>query len=451
MIARVPWTALALLLFVATWGCGPKAPPKPAAEPPTVTVSKPVQRDVTNYVDFTGRTDAIFSVDVRARVTGYLVKMPFREGAEVKKDDLLFEIDPRPYQAEYDRAASDVELNEARYKLAVADNARAKVVAKTPGAISLQDLDKYQASEDEAFAAVEAAKANLEVHKINLDFTKVTSFIDGQVSRYFFTIGNLVNQDMTLLTTVVSLDPIYAYFDMDERTLLDIKRAMNAGRLEVLSQNSDIPVFLGLQGEKGFPHKGNVNFVNNKVDSSTGTITVRGVFPNPTPAHGVRELSPGLFVRIRLPIGKPHSALLVAGQAIGTDQGVKVLYVVDANNVVQYRKIRIGPLQDDGLRVIEEGLKPDDSVVITGLQQIQAKTKVRPRQIAMPVQPIEQVPEEPIANESVSTKDDGALAKSAASPSGANDERAAPPTLDAPGAVPADTTSPPSGSPPAAR
>ncbi len=376
----LPLLACAVLLT----GCH-HPPQPPAPEPLTVDVSQPVERAVTDYVDFTGRTDAVFSTDIRARVTGYLVKMPFKEGDEVKKDDLLFQIDPRPYQAQFDRAAADVVLQEAKLKLAKADNVRAKNIYKmNPGAISLQDLDKYQAAEDEAKAAVDASKANLETYKLNLEFCKVTSPIDGMVSRYYFTLGNLANQDQTVLTTVVSVDPVYAYFDMDERTLLSIKNLLNEKKLSLGPDRSNIPVLLGLQGEKGYPHKGTINFVNNKVDPLTGTITVRGTFPNPKGPGGARLLQGGMFARIRLPLGKPRPALLVADRALVTDQGLKNVFVVDAENKVQYRRVTPGPLQEDGLRVIEEGLKAGEWVAVSGLQMIRPKMVVHPSPIPMP-------------------------------------------------------------------
>ncbi len=208
--------------------------------------------------------------------------------------------------------------------------------------------------------------------------------IDGHVGRYYLTIGNLVNQDQTVLTTVVSLDPMYAYFDMDEPTLLKVRKAINEGRIKPPQPGEVFPVFMGLQGEEGFPHPGTVNFVDNQVDPTTGSILVRGVFPNPTPAQGVRLLSPGMFVRIRLPIGAPHRALLVVDRALGSDQGLKYLDVVDAQGEVQYRRVATGALQEDGLRVISSGLKPDDLVVVGGLQQVRPKMKIRTEQVPMP-------------------------------------------------------------------
>jgi RND family efflux transporter MFP subunit len=373
----IPARFAAVLLAVSVAGCqreAPKAAPPPT---PTVGVSKPITREVTDYADFTGRTAAPFTVDIRARVTGYITKMPFVEGTEVKTDDLLFEIDPRPYQAQLDKALGEVTLNEAKLKLAVADNVRAKAIAAmNAGAISKQDLDKYAASEEEAAAAVAASKANLHTYEINLKFTQVTSPINGQVSRYNLTIGNLVNADSTLLTTVVSQDPMYVYFDVDEHTLLNVVRRTLATPSDPI-QAKTFPVLMALADEKGFPHEGHLNFANNVVTSSTGTMTIRGEFSNPSKASGRRLLRPGMFVRVRLPLDKPKQALLVAERALSTDQGRKYLLLVDENKKVEYRRVTIGALQDDGLRVIESGLNPTDTVIVSGLQLVRPKMEVK--------------------------------------------------------------------------
>ncbi len=366
-------------------GCGkPHVPPEQGKL--TIPVAHPVERPVTFTIDFTGRLDAVNSVDIRPRVTGYLVKMPFKEGDMVKKGDLLFEVDPRTYQAQLDRSKSDVVFSEAKLKLAIADYKRAKAIAKTPGAISKQEVDKYLAAEEEAEAAVLAQKAAMEVYRLNRDFCEVTSPIDGQVSRYYFTLGNLVNQDQTTLTTVVSVDPIYCYFDVDERTLERIRNAINKGDLELLKPSSEeIPVRMELVGESNYPHKGYINFVNNKVDPLTGTITVRAVFPNPKPEKGVRLMSPGLFARVQLPLGKPRKALLVPQKAIATDQGIKQLFIVDADNKVQSRRVRVGQQEQDGLQVIEEGITKDDWVVIAGIQMVRPNMEVIPVKMDSPL------------------------------------------------------------------
>jgi multidrug efflux system membrane fusion protein len=367
---------------------------------------------VTDFVEYTGRTDAVESVGIRPRVTGYIVRAPFREGSEVRKGDLLFEIDPRPYKAQYDQAVSQVAVNEASLRLAQATYERAKI-ALAKGAGSQQDADQAKAAAEEAAARVEAAKATVELYRLNLDYTRVTSPIDGQVSRYFYTVGNLVNQDQTLLTTVISVDPMYAYFDMDERTLLRIYTAINEGRIKlrrgaadmpealalsavvgaaaVEGNVSEFPVLMGLEGEDGFPHVGNLNFANNVVNPSTGTIAIRGVFPNPQPPNGRRLLKPGMFVRIRLPIGQPHPALLVVDRAIGSDQGLRYVYVIDAENKAQYRRVKTGALEDDGLRVVDSfdpktnsGLRPDELVVVGALQQLRPRMEVDPEVVPMP-------------------------------------------------------------------
>ena len=212
-----------------------------------------------------------------------------REGSEVKKGDLLFEIDPRPYQAQLDQAEGQVKLYEAQLKLARVTLKRDQNIAKTPGAISQQQIDQDEVSVEEAEARLKAFNASLEVYKLNLEFTRVTSPIDGQVSRYYLTVGNLVNQDQTLLTTVVSRDPIYAYFDVDEPTVLRVRKAINEGKI-IRYMEGKLPVYMGMQGEEGYQHEGTLNFVNNQVNPATGSILVRGVFPNPVPESGTTPL-----------------------------------------------------------------------------------------------------------------------------------------------------------------
>jgi multidrug efflux system membrane fusion protein len=423
--------ALGCLLLTAAAGCQREASPTAAPnETPAVPVSRPVQREVTDFVDFTGRTVAVQTVDVRPRVTGYLVRIPFVDGEEVKAGDLLFEIDPRPYQAQLDQALSQVKLNEASLRIArtTYDRDRASAIA-TPGSVSAQQLDEERAMVDEALARVNAAKSSTDIYKLNLGFTRVLSPIDGQASRTYLTPGNLVNQDQTLLTTIVSLDPMFVYFDVDEPTLLRIRKAINAGRIHRY-QDGAMTVLMGLQGEPGYPHRGTVNFINNQVNPTTGSISVRGLFPNPKPeggeqgpmfsseqaaassgllapalgapafpqalgASGVaalgasavggeRLLSPGMFVRVRLPISQPHKALLVIDRAISSDQGLKYVYVLGPDNKLEYRRVTTGALQEDGLRVITEGLNADDTVVVGGLQQIRPRMQVRPEPIDMP-------------------------------------------------------------------
>jgi multidrug efflux system membrane fusion protein len=426
-VGRSAYWFLLLLLPIGS-GCQQEAP-QAAAALPAVPVSHPVDRAVTDYVDFTGRTDAVQSVNVVARVTGYLVRMPFEEGADVKKGELLFQVDPQPYEAQVRLGEAQVASSDAQLDFAKRNYERVVALAKEKG-ISQQEFDQYKASRDQAVAQLEASKANLDIYRLNLQYTKVTSPIDGQVSRYFLTLGNLVNQDQTLLTTVVSLDPIYAYFDVDQRNVLRIRKAINEGKLrsrraapptgpEFLSQKllaaqgmlapgctasvlpftvtalglaaldvppgpAEIPLLLGMPGENTYPYKGVINFSNNQLNPNTGSIAVRGVFANPKPANGVRLMSPGMFVRIRLPLGAPHPALLVIDRAIQSDQGQKYVYVVDAAKKTEYRQVVLGPLQEDGLRVIGSGLKADDWVVVGAIQQIRPNMQVETQPTAMP-------------------------------------------------------------------
>jgi membrane fusion protein, multidrug efflux system len=365
-----------------------------AAEPEllVVPVSQPVQREVTDYVDFTGRTQSIGPTDIIARVTGYLVQMPFKEGADVKQGDLLFVIDPRPYKAQLDQAQGQVDLYKASLRLARTTLARDRAVnLLSPGSVSRQQFDQEEAVVDEAEARVKAFEKSMELYKLNHEFTRVAAPIDGQVGRKLHTLGNLVNQDQTLLTTIMAMDPMYAFFDMDEPTLLRLRKAVKQENAETSAAGTKMPFYMGLQGEDGFPHQGTINFLNNQVDPTTGSILVRGDFANPKLPGGDRLFSPGMFVRIRLPIGQPHKALLVIDRAgftgqstIGSDQGLKFVYVLDADNMVQQRRITTGSLQDDGLRVIESGLAPDDWVVVGGLQQVRLRLVVRPERVPMP-------------------------------------------------------------------
>lgn len=372
------------VIVLAMLGCTKKNPSQAPQDIPAVPVSEVIERAVTDYVEFTGRTEAVDHVDIRPRVTGYVVKIPFREGAEVKQGDLLFEIDPRPYQAQLDQAESQVKLYQAQLKLAKTTLKRDEIVTKTPGAITQQQIDQDEAAVEEANARVEAFRSSVEVYRLNLEFTQVKSPIDGHISRYYLTVGNLVNQDQTLLTTVVSQDPMHVYFDVDEPTVLRIRKAINEGKIQRY-QEGKMPIYMGLQGEEGFQHEGTLNFVNNQVNPATGSILVRGVFPNPIPMSGVtRLLSPGMFVRIRLPIGKMHPAILVIDRAIGSDQGLKYVYVVNTDDKLEYRRVTTGPLQDDGLRVILAGLKSGDSIVVGGLQQVHPRMQIKPDRTPMP-------------------------------------------------------------------
>jgi RND family efflux transporter MFP subunit len=365
-----------LLVAVLLAGCA-RTPGQQHGPPPDpeVEVSLPVTAQVTDYEDFPGRTEAVNTIDVRARVTGYLEKVHFKEGADVKEGDPLFEIDPRPYQAELARTEANLVQAEARLRRLNADWTRASgLIAK--GAIGREEFDKITGDRAEAAAAVGVATASRDLAKLNLSFTNVRACINARISRRYIDPGNLVKADETILTTLVSLDPMYAYFDVDERATLRLKQLVRAKKLN-LSPDANVPVLLGMADETGFSRKGTLHFVDNRMDADTGTWRLRGRFPNED-----QGISSGMFVHIRLPIGEPYSALLIAEQALGTDQGQRFVYVVDAQNKAQYRRVKIGRLHE-GLRVITDGLKPDEKVVIKGLQRVRPGAAVKPTLVKM--------------------------------------------------------------------
>jgi RND family efflux transporter MFP subunit len=344
-----------------------------------VTVSYPVEREITDYADFTGRTAAVDSVEVRARVWGYLDKVHFKEGMLVKKGDVLFEIDPRTYQAALANAEGNLASAEAKLKRLNADFARAdKLYAQK--AIGREEYDKVVGDRGEAAASLDALKAAVEQAKLDLGYTKVIAPISGRISRKLVTEGNLIaagQTGATVLTNIVSVDPIYVYFDVDERTVLQVRQMIREGKAKS-ARDVELPVSLGLANEEGFPHKGIVDFVDNQVNPKTGTLRLRGVFPNKDEA-----LSPGYFGRVRVPIGFPHKALLISERAIDTDQGQKIVYVVSKDNKIVTRPIRIGA-RHNGLRVVEEGLRSGDRILVTGLQKVQPGVTVEPTLVEMP-------------------------------------------------------------------
>jgi RND family efflux transporter MFP subunit len=345
----------------------PPEPPAPAP-PPAVAVSQPVQRQVAEYAEFTGRLEAAQSVDLRARVSGYLVRVA-PESDTVKQGDLLFEIDPRPYQAEADKADAELRLREAQLRLATANLDRLRALAARGGA-GQDDLDRAQADRVSAEAALQVAKATRQVVRLNLDFTRVTAPIGGRVSRPLVSAGNLVVADQTTLATIVSLDPIYVTFDMDERTLLRLRRLQGEGQA---AGAAGTPVFVGLADEQGYPHKGQFASEDIRVDPGTGTLRCRAVLPNP---KGL--LLPGLFVRVRLTVAPPAPALLVPERAVGTDQGQAYVLVVTDRNVTERRPVRLGPVEN-GWRVVREGLAPGDWVVTDNPRTVGARETVEPR------------------------------------------------------------------------
>jgi len=369
--------ALALLsVGLLSTGCQPPAVDTDILEPPQVTVAKPIQKMWVDTEEFTAKTEAVSSVEVRARVSGYLTEVFFQDGVEVQKDAPLFLIDPRPYEMALKRDQAQVTVLEARLSQATAELRRAKDLVPQK-AISGSDFDKVVADAAEVKASLEAAKAAVERAALDVQFTKVLSPIRGQISRTQITQGNLVTADSTLLTTIVSVDPIYAYFDVAETVFERIAQRVREGKIDV-SGNDRFPIWLGLSVETGFPHEGFGDFVDNRVDSNTGTLRLRGVFPNPQPKVGNRVLMPGMFARVRIPVSNLRPMLFVPEEALGTDQGQKFVYVVNAKNEVDYRRVTVGK-QELGMRVIEEGVKPDDLVIVRGLQRVRPGMPVKPK------------------------------------------------------------------------
>ena len=371
-----------LLVLALVTGCGGPPPVAPPV-PPRVTVSVPVMRDVTDYEEFTGYTDAASTVNIRARVAGYLIKVNFKDGAVVKEGDLLYEIDPRPFQDALDQALGQVESLQAKKKLLAIQVGRYTTLAKTSAA-SQQEVDQYLAQQAENIGDLKTAQANVASAKLNLDFTRITAPISGRISRTFVTVGNLVAADSTLLTTIRSIDPMYAFFNIEEPAVLRIQKMVREGIITAKDKR-EVRVQMGLADDvaRKFPLHGMLDFVNNTIDSQTGTLQVRGTFANPYTFPGPSPvLSPGLFVRVRLPMGPAHRAVLLTEQAIGTDQGQKFVYVVDAENKVGYRRVTLGQTFD-GLQAIEEGLKPNERVVVNGLQRIRPGLTVEAAQVDM--------------------------------------------------------------------
>jgi RND family efflux transporter MFP subunit len=360
-----------VLLALGVSACDSKKAQYAPPPDPQVTVSLPAQRDVINYAEYTGNTEAVESVEIRARVEGFLQSVNFRPSTMVKKGDLLFVIDPRSFEAQLNQAKADLAVAQANLKLAKATLTR-KENAFKDRAVSEVAVIEAQAEKSKAEANVDAAKAAIEVARINLSYTKVVSPISGRVGRSLVDIGNLVGAgEATLLTTVVNDDPIYAYFNVSERDILHYTKMerMNKGPLREEERDS---IAMGLSNEKGFPHQGKVDYIDNKVDTRTGTIQVRAVFPNQD-----HIIYGGLFVRVRVPLRRMKGALLVSNRALGSDQGGHYLFVVNQKGEVEYRKIQIGPLQDDGMRVILEGIKPEDKVIIKGIQRVRPGMKVK--------------------------------------------------------------------------
>jgi multidrug efflux system membrane fusion protein len=374
-----PMAALAGLLLtvfaaVLLTGCGSEAAESAGGMPPPgVSVAAALEREVHATHEFTGRIEAVGSVEIRPRVSGYIDRVNYREGSEVKKGEVLFVIDPRPYRAEVARTQAELARARAQAELAKSEVVRAHKLLEAR-AISQGEFDQRIANEAQTRANVRAAEAALEMARLDLEFTSVRAPIAGRAGQALVTVGNLVAPGSTLLTTVVSLDPVYVYFEGDEQVYLrSADLAQRAARPRAL------PVLVGLAHEQGYPHEGRLDFVDNQVDATTGTIRSRAVLPNPE-----RRFTPGLFARVKLVGSDSRNAVLVDDKAILTDQDRKYVYVLGPENRALRRDVTLGELAGDGLRIVTGGLEPGDPVIVHGVQKVFFPgMPVQPTQIAM--------------------------------------------------------------------
>src|SRR5881227_3290660 len=371
--SRFNFGPLIMVLAIALAGCGDKSAPQAAVAPPSVTIAQPTKRTVTDWDEFTGRFEAVEEVQVRARVGGFVTSVEFRDGAFVKTGDLLYVIDSRPFEAVALQA--DGQLSDARAKaeLARRELERALTLVQT-SAVSESIVDQRRQTLQAAHAAEMQAEGALKAAKLNIEFTHVIAPITGRVSRHLVSVGNLVQGsegNATVLTSIVTLDPIYIYFDVDEATYLKNNRLWFEGR-RPSSRDTPNPVQVTLTGETKPSHDGKMDFIDNRLDVSTGTLRSRAVIPN----HDLSIL-PGQFGRVRLIGSSPYEALLLPDTAIATDQSRKIVFVVKDDNTVEARPVTLGPL-DQGLRVIREGLKAEDRVIVDGIQRARIGAKVAP-------------------------------------------------------------------------
>ncbi|MBR0716288.1 efflux RND transporter periplasmic adaptor subunit [Bradyrhizobium liaoningense] len=373
-------SVLALTIAVLLAGCDRPAQQAASPPPPAVTVAQPTKRTVTDWDEFTGRFEAVEEVQVRPRVGGYVNSVEFQDGTIVRAGDLLYVIDPRPFEAAALQA--DGQLSDARAKVELAKREldRGLNLVQT-NAVSEQVVDQRRQALQAAHAAEMQAEGALKAAKLNIEFTHVQAPITGRVSRHLVTAGNLVQGSdsgaSTLLTSIVSLDPIYIYFDMDEATYQRNSRLWFEGR-RPSSRDTPNPVQVTLTGETKPSHDGHINFLDNRLDVSTGTLRSRAVIPN-------KDLSilPGQFGRVRLIGSSPYEALLIPDTAVATDQSRKIVFVVKPDDTVEAKPVMLGPL-DEGLRVIREGLKADDRVIVDGIQRARVGAKVTPHTAAAP-------------------------------------------------------------------
>ena len=377
-LTTVAFVLTSALTGMMIGGCNPsndyQAPP-----PPTVTVSQPIQQDVTEYREFTGSTEAVETVEVRARVEGYLQSTHFEETADVKKGDLLFVIDPRPFKVQVYKAQADLRRNQAKLELSKENYQRTKTLYEQKAA-PRADFIKDKAARDTAQANVEAARALLEEAKLKLSYTHIRAPINGRVGRGLVKVGNLVGAgENTHLTTVMQYDPIHAYFSLNERDLLPfIERERKKQGKKIENPEDEGVIHLGLANDSGYPYEGRLDFFDQGVDPRTGTYLLRGRFPNPAP----HAILPGMFVRIRGPINQQKAALLVTERALGADQRGRYVLVIDGENIVEYRPVEVGATINQ-MRVIRKGLQVDDWVVVKGLLRARPGATVNPERVEM--------------------------------------------------------------------
>jgi multidrug efflux system membrane fusion protein len=371
-------TLAPLAILVLAAGCVQTSAQPGPPPPPQVTVASVIERDVTEWDEFTGRLQAVDSVEVRPRVSGLIAAVRFQEGAIVRRGDPLFEIDPRPFQAEVDRLRAELNRAGATNQRAASELQTAEKL-RAENAIAKEEHDRRAAFAQESTAQAAAVEAALRAAELNLEFTRVTSPIDGRVGRAIVTEGNLVSSgpgEATLLTTVVSLDPVYAYFDADEQIFLKYSAAAGpkgpALRGGLHNRGAELPIRMALANDESFPRLGRLDFIDNQLDGATGTIRGRAIFRN-----GDGQLTPGLFVRLRLAGTGSYRGLLIQDRAVGTDLSKKFVYVVGPKNEVQYRTVTLGPIVD-GLRVVRTGLEAGESVVVNGLQRVRPGVQVTP-------------------------------------------------------------------------
>jgi membrane fusion protein, multidrug efflux system len=383
--ARHAVTLAAVLAVVLASGCTRTAA-QPGEPPPSkVTVAKVAPQDVTEWDEFTGRLEAVNSVSVRPRVSGYVSAVRFEEGAIVRRGDPLFLIDPRPFEAEVDRLRAELNRARATVQRAKSELDRAGRLA-SENAMSHEEQERRASVAEESSAQVAAVEAALRAAELNLEFTRITSPIEGRVGRAIVTQGNLVSSgpgEATILTTVVSLDPIYATFDADEQAYLQY--AAMARKAAGAKGQGALPIRLALASDRNFPIEGKLNFLDNQIDPATGTIRARAIFRNAD-----RSLTPGLFVRLQLPKATQRAGLLIQDRAVGTDLDKRFVYVVKPDHTIEYRGVVLGPLVN-GLRVVRSGVNDGDLVVVNGLQRVRPGVKVEPVVVAMdePVMPAE--------------------------------------------------------------